>query len=86
VYECVSMPVTRSRPASTIEIQVRDHEYAPWRDVEVEAAYTRDSLGFLQFESSDGEHLKPVRHRDARQQNPGWSRGSLRRRWVRLPG
>ena len=71
---------------STIRIQVRDHEYAPWRDVEIKAQYTRDNLGFLEFESSDGVPLKPTHHRDARQRNPRWTRGSLRSRWVRLPG
>lgn len=81
----VSSVITRSG-LPTIRIQVRDHEYAPWRDVEVKAQYTCDGLGFLRFETSDGKHLKAVHRRDARQQNPDWSRGSLRRRWVRLPG
>jgi hypothetical protein len=73
------------RNPSTIRIQIRDHEYAPWRDLDVKAAYTSDNLGFLHFESRDGHKLRPVHRRDARQRNPGWTRMSMRRRWMKLP-
>lgn len=80
------MPSTTTVPEqSTIAIQVRDHEYAPWRDVEVRADYTRDHLGLLRFELRDGTYLRPVHDRDARRRNPGWTRGSLHRRWIRVP-
>jgi hypothetical protein len=61
----------------TIRIQIRDHEYAPWRDVDVKAASSSDNLEFLHFESSDGQKLRPVHRSDARQRNPDWTRMSL---------
>jgi hypothetical protein len=69
----------------TIRIQIRDHEYAPWRDLYVKAAYTSDDRGLLHFESGDGHKLRPVHRSDARQRNPAWTRMSMRRRWVQLP-
>lgn len=69
----------------TITIQIRDHEYAPWQEVDVKTGYTIDDLGFLHLESSDGHRLKPVHRRDARRRTPAWTRMSMRRRWIPLP-
>ena len=71
---------------NTIEIRIREHEYAPWRGLEVRADYTRDNLGFLHFVSRDGRPLRPVRRANARQRNAARTLTSMRRRWVRLPG
>lgn len=72
------------REGTSIKVQVRDHEYAPWNDLEVLAQYDRDDLGFVYLRPTDGTELRPVRRSNVRRRNPAWRPRSLHGRWLRL--
>ena len=69
---------------ASITVQVRDHEYAPWNDLEVFAQYERDDLGFVYLRPTDGTELRSVHRSNVRRRNPAWRPRSLHGRWLRL--
>jgi len=69
---------------SSILVQTRDHEYAPWTDLEIFADYDRDNLGFVYLTPTDGTEMRAVHESNVRQRNLVSRPRSVRGRWTGL--